>query len=168
MKKVMSNFLRYVLIFTTMVSGCLCAVSITGIVIDSSLGMYNNELNEVTRNGQKNLAGFYSRHIFEKMVRQNDPGCMENSNLEYVIVKGVNPNEDINSKANTEKIIWESAYSRSSQELTENPSYEREALIIRNAEFLWAVPVENVKSVSLLRSQRIPLPLFFYKGRGFS
>ena len=54
------------------------------------------------------------------------------------------------------------------QELTENPSYEREALIIRNAEFLWEVPVENVKSVSLLRSQRIPLPLFFYKGRGFS
>jgi len=37
MKKVMSNFLRYVLIFTAMVSGCLCAVSITGIVIDSSL-----------------------------------------------------------------------------------------------------------------------------------
>ncbi|MFG6328531.1 MAG: HAMP domain-containing histidine kinase [Lachnospiraceae bacterium] len=104
MKKVMSNFLRYVLIFTTMVSGCLCAVSITGIVIDSSLGMYNNELNKVTRNGQKNLAGFYSRHIFEKMVRQNDPGCMENSNLEYVIVKGVNPNEDINSKANTKVI----------------------------------------------------------------
>ena len=26
------------------------------------------------------------------------------------------------------------------QELTENPSYESEAQIIRNAEFLWAVP----------------------------
>ena len=37
------------------------------------------------------------------------------------------------------------------QELTENPSYESETQIIRNAEFLWAVPVENMKSVSVLR-----------------
>ncbi|MCI9078519.1 MAG: HAMP domain-containing histidine kinase [Lachnospiraceae bacterium] len=104
MKKIMSNLLRYVLVFVAMVSGCVCAASIVVMVIASSMGMYNNELNEVTRNGRKNLAGLYSRYIFEKMAGQDDPGCMENSNLQYAIIKGVNPNEDISSKANTEVI----------------------------------------------------------------
>lgn len=104
MKKIMSNLLKYALIFLTMVSGCVCAASVTGMVIASSSGMYNNELKEITRNGRKNLAGLYSRYIFENFVGQDNPGCMENSNMQYVIVKGVNPYEDINSKANTEVI----------------------------------------------------------------
>ncbi|MDE6615397.1 MAG: hypothetical protein K2K35_02440, partial [Lachnospiraceae bacterium] len=104
MKKVMSNLLMFLLIFAVMVSGCVCAASIAGMVIASSSGMYNSELNEVIRNGRKNLAGLYSRYIFEKMIGQDDPGCMENSNMQYVIIKGINPNEDINSKANKEII----------------------------------------------------------------
>lgn len=104
MRKVMLNLLRFLLIFAVMVSGCVCAASIAGMVIASSSGMYNSELNEAIRNGRKNLAGLYSRYIFEKMIVQENPGCMENSNMQYVIIKGVNPNEDISSKANTEVI----------------------------------------------------------------
>ena len=37
------------------------------------------------------------------------------------------------------------------QELIGNPAYEREAEIIKNAKFLCVIPVENVKSVSVLR-----------------
>ena len=104
MKKVISNLLKHMLILAAMVSGCVCAASITGMVIVSSAGMYNNELNEVINNGRKNLAGLYSRYIFENMAGQDNPGCMENSNLQYVIVKGVNPDEDISSKANAEVV----------------------------------------------------------------
>ncbi len=38
------------------------------------------------------------------MAGQDNPGCMENSNMQYVIVKGVNPDEDISSKANAEVV----------------------------------------------------------------
>ena len=110
MRKVMSNLLRFLLIFAVMVSGCVCAASIAGMVIASSSGMYNSELNEAIRNGRKNLAGLYSRYIFEKMIGQENPGCMENSNMQYVIIKGVNPNEDISSKANTEVINNDNNY----------------------------------------------------------
>lgn len=104
MKKIISNLLRYILVLAAVVSGCVCAASITGIVIVSSLGMYNNELSEVLKNGRKNLTGLYSRYIFENVAGQDNPGCMENSNMKYVVVKGVNPDEDINSKANAEVI----------------------------------------------------------------
>ncbi len=59
MKKVISNLLKHMLILVAMVSGCVCAASVTGMVIVSSAGMYNNELNEVINNGRKNLAGLY-------------------------------------------------------------------------------------------------------------
>lgn len=38
------------------------------------------------------------------------------------------------------------------RELTENPSYKREADIIRKLDYLSVVPVENLKSVSILRA----------------
>lgn len=37
------------------------------------------------------------------------------------------------------------------QELIENPAYEREAEIVKKAEFLCVLPIENIKSVSVLR-----------------
>ena len=70
----------------------------------SSTGIYDNSLKDCIDNGQKNLSGLYSRYIFENMMEQDAPGCMEDSNLRYLIVKGINPNEDINSKANMEII----------------------------------------------------------------
>lgn len=104
MKKIVSNFFRYILIFLTTVAGCICVISITGIVLASSTGIYDNTLKDCIDNGQKNLSGLYSRYIFENMMEQDAPGCMEDSNLRYLIVKGINPNEDINSKANMEII----------------------------------------------------------------
>ncbi len=104
MKKIVSNFFRYILIFLTTVAGCICVISITGIVLASSTGIYDNSLKDCIDNGQKNLSGLYSRYIFENMMEQDAPGCMEDSNLRYLIVKGINPNEDINSKANMEII----------------------------------------------------------------
>ena len=38
------------------------------------------------------------------------------------------------------------------KELTENPSYEKEAEIIKASDFLYVVTVENLKSVNVLRS----------------
>lgn len=101
MKKIVPNLLRYILIFVALIAGCICAVSITGIIIASSAGIYSNELKESLDNGRKNLSGIYSRYIFENMKENGNPGCMEQSNLQYVIVRGINPDEDIDSKANT-------------------------------------------------------------------
>lgn len=101
MKKIVPNLLRYILIFVAVIAGCICAVSITGIILTSSAGIYSNELKESLDNGRKNLSGIYSRYIFENMKENNNPGCMEQSNLQYVIVRGINPDEDIDSKANT-------------------------------------------------------------------
>ncbi|MDE6636149.1 MAG: DUF3368 domain-containing protein [Lachnospiraceae bacterium] len=38
------------------------------------------------------------------------------------------------------------------KELTENPAYKREAEIIQSQDFLSVVPIENVKSVNILRA----------------
>lgn len=38
------------------------------------------------------------------------------------------------------------------RELTENPAYKREAEIIQSQDFLSVVPIENVKSVNILRA----------------
>lgn len=104
MKKLVSNLLRYILIFLATAAGCICIISIAGIVLASATGVYDNSLEDCIYKGQGNLSGLYSRYIFENMAGQDDPGCMEDSNLRYLIVKGINPNENINSRANLEVI----------------------------------------------------------------
>lgn len=100
MKIFVSNLLRYVLIFITLIAGCICAFSIAGILLASVTGAYNNDLDTVINNGRKNLSGLYSRYIFENMKKSGNPECMEKSNLQYVVVKGINPGKDIDSKEN--------------------------------------------------------------------
>ena len=104
MKKIVPNLLRYFLIFLTTVTGCISVISITGIVIISAAGIYDNSLKDCIYKGQENLSGIYSRYIFENMARQDAPGCMEDSNLKYLIVKGINPDENINSRENMQII----------------------------------------------------------------
>ncbi len=103
MKKIVPNLLRYILIFIAVIAGCTCAVSITGIILAASAGIYGNDLKELLDNGRANLSGLYSGNIFESMKEHGNPGCMEKSNLEYVIVKGINPDNDINSE--TGKVV---------------------------------------------------------------
>ncbi|MFG6394320.1 MAG: HAMP domain-containing histidine kinase [Lachnospiraceae bacterium] len=104
MKKLVSNLLRYILIFIALIAGCICVFSITVIVLAFSIGAYNNDLSTITNNGRKNLSGLYSRYIFENMKRSGKPECMEKSNLQYVIVKGINPGKEIDSAEN-KKVI---------------------------------------------------------------
>lgn len=104
MKKVVPKLLRYFLIFLTTAAGCICVISAAGIVIASVTGVYDNSLEDCIYKGQENLSGLYSRYIFENMVLQDTPGCMEDSNLKYLIVNGIDPDKDISSKENT-KII---------------------------------------------------------------
>jgi len=105
MKKIASSFLiRVLAIFLAVITGTLSIVFLAGTVIVYNMDMYRNSIEDVTDAGRKNLLGLYSRYIFETMREKDLPSVMENSNMEYTIVKGLNPKEDINS-GNNKKVF---------------------------------------------------------------
>lgn len=101
MKKIVNlTFTRYLAVLSAVIAGSLCIFSLAGIFIASAVNVYDSSLNTAVGNGQNNLLGLYSRYIFEAMRDGRGSEIMEDSNMEYVIVKGINPNEDIDSKKN--------------------------------------------------------------------
>lgn len=101
MKKIVNlTFARYLATLLAVVTGSLFILSLAGTFLASAVNVYDGNLDTAVKNGQKNLLSSYSRYIFHAMREQGEPDIIENSNMEYVIVKGINPNEDINSKKN--------------------------------------------------------------------
>lgn len=103
MKKVANSVLaRYLAVLIAVIASSLCIISLAGILLASAVNVYDDSLDSAVANGQKNLLNLYSRYIFEEMKTNDNPGIMEDSNMEYMIVKGINPEENINSKYNTD------------------------------------------------------------------
>lgn len=101
MKKIVNSALfRYVAITFAVIIGSLSVVSAVGVCMAIGAGVYSNDLDSSVKNGQKNLQALYSRHIFYEVVKEDKPGYMEDSNLSYIIVNGINPDEDIYSEKN--------------------------------------------------------------------
>ena len=89
MKKIVNLTLtRYLTILSAVIAGTLCIISLAGILLASAVNIYDNSLDTVIGNGQKNLLGLYSRYIFESMQNDNTK-VMEDSNMEYVILQGL-------------------------------------------------------------------------------
>lgn len=121
MKKIVnSTFARYLAILSAVIAGCLCICSFAGIFLASAVNIYDSKLEVAVEKGQENLLGLYSRYIFEAMSQDGKPEIMENSNMEYVIVKGINPNEDISSQHNKKVVSSKKniIYSNNSQYLS--------------------------------------------------
>lgn len=105
MKKIVNSALiRYFVILLAVITGCICVISLAGVVVASFSGIYSSGTGAVTAKAQKNLLALYSRYIFEAMKDKDQPDIMEDSNMEYTIIKGVKPDEDINSKNNLKVI----------------------------------------------------------------
>lgn len=152
MKKIVNLTLtRYLTILSAVIAGTLCVISLAGIFLASAVNVYDNSLDTVVGNGQKNLLGLYSRYIFESMQNDNTK-VMEDSNMEYVILRGINPHKDIDdvfniSIASDKKNIIYSNNSSYLSGLSENNIHQfTSSKIFSEDEALYYQPVTLLKS----------------------
>lgn len=152
MKKIVNLTLtRYLTILSAVIAGTLCIISLAGILLASAVNIYDNSLDTVIGNGQKNLLGLYSRYIFESMQNDNTK-VMEDSNMEYIILRGINPHKDIDgtfniSIASDKKNIVYSNNSSYLSGLSENDIHQfTSSKIFSKDEGLYYQPVTLLKS----------------------